>query len=229
MTVTVVLTVYNAASYLPKAISSVLGQTYPDLELWIMEDGSTDPLVDAILAEVTDPRVTILRHNPTVEERKATARYATLINRAVAYSTGELVTYLCGDDFYFPSRLQRMVATIEQGHDVVYGPQLMLNEHGQPVALRNPSGVLDDAYHRVDHNSVMHTREAFEKAGGWDDGPEHWRQADAIFWRRLTAAGYRFHPVQGGPTDAKRYQPQSVDQRMIRGETPWVDVSRVAA
>ena len=221
MTVTVVLTVYNAGAYLPEAIGSVLAQTYPDLELWIMEDGSTDPLVDATLSEIRDRRVTILRHDPTPEARAATTRYATLINRAVLHSTGELITYLCGDDYYAPDRLERMVAKIEQGHDVVYGAQVLLNEHGRLAGIRQTDGVLDDAYHRVDHNSVMHTRAAFDKAGGWDDSPEHWRHADAVFWRRLTDAGYQFVPVDGGPTDAKRYHPESVDQRMIRGEAPW--------
>jgi spore maturation protein CgeD len=219
--VTVVLTVYNAGVYLPKAVASVLRQTHPDLELLIMDDGSTDQLVEATLAEITDRRVTILRHAPTAEERAATTRYATLINRAVLHSTGHLITYLCGDDYYADNRLERMVAKIAEGHHVVYGAQLLLNEHGQPFGIRETEGVLDDAYHRVDHNSVMHTRAAFNNAGGWDDSPEHWSQADAIFWRRLTAAGYQFHPVAGGPTDAKHHQPQSVAQRLYRGEHPW--------
>lgn len=221
MTVTVVLTVYNAGQYLPKAIESVLRQTYTDFELWVMDDGSTDPLVAHTLASIHDPRVAVVTHSPTAEERAATTRYATLINIAVAASDGELITYLCGDDYYADDRLERMVAEIENGHDVVYGSQVLLNQYGQMFGIRPTEGVLDDAYHRVDHNSVMHTRTAFEKAGGWDDSPEHWRQADAIFWRRLTAAGYQFHPVGGGPTDAKHYRPDGVDQCAIRGEDPW--------
>lgn len=221
MTVTVIMTVYNAGHRLQKAIDSVLGQTHPDLELMIMEDGSTDPVVSQVLDQVTDRRVTIIRHHPTPAERAATARYATLINRAVWASTGQLITYLCGDDYYAHDRLERMVAKINEGHDVVYGAQLCLSENECPIALRPADQVLNDAYHRVDHSSVMHTRAAFDMAGGWDDSPEHWRQADAIFWRRLTAAGYQFVPVGGGPTDAKVYRLQSVDARIRRGEEPW--------
>jgi glycosyltransferase involved in cell wall biosynthesis len=221
MTVTVLLTNYEAADYLQQAIDSVLEQAFEDWELLIMDDGSKDPAVETILSSVNDPRATVIRYDPSVEERRASCRYATLINLGAAQTTGEHITYLCGDDYYLPDRLERMVAKLTDGHDVVYGPQLMLTSDGDLIGTRATLGVLDDAHCKVDLNSVMHTRESFERVKGWPDGAGVWRVADAWMWTRLTNFGYLFVPVDGGPTDVKRYRPDSVDVRCAAGEDPW--------
>jgi glycosyltransferase involved in cell wall biosynthesis len=221
VTVTVLLTSYEAAGYLQQAISSVLGQTFEDFELLIMDDGSRDPAVAEILDGVEDPRATVVRYTPTVAERRESCRYATLINLGAEQTTGEHITYLCGDDYYLPDRLERMVAKLAEGHDVVYGPQLMLDAAGVFTGERAALGVLDDAHCKVDLNSVMHTRESFERVKGWPDGAGVWRVADAWMWTRLTNFGYLFIPVDGGPTDAKHYRPESVDARCAAGQEPW--------
>ena len=229
--VTVILTIYNAAKHLPTAVSSVLGQTYQDWQLVALDDNSSDPKVAEILDSITDPRVRVV-HLPTTEtDRRRSVRYAALINQAVEQVDSPYVTFLCGDDYYLPTRLERMVAKLRAGHDVVYGAQLIREEDGSPrlvevscpAGVRECQGVLSDAFYRVDLNSVMLTRTAFKKAGGFPTHTAVWRDADAYFWRRLTDAGYRFYPVDNPaqPTDAKRYRAQSVDMRVRRGETPW--------
>lgn len=224
MKVTVLLTVYNSGMYLQRAIESVLEQTYTDWELLILDDGSTDPAVHQILDSIEETgRATVCRFDPTPDERQATARYATNINHGASITDGHLLSYLAGDDYYMPTRLERMVAKIQEGYHVVYGPQLLLNEYGQKLGLRQAIGRLDDAFHRVDYNSVVHTRESFEKAGGWDDDPVFWTDADGEFWNRLCRAGYRFVPVDGSddPTDAKHYRDTSVTMNVLAGRDPW--------
>jgi spore maturation protein CgeD len=231
MTVTVLLTSYNAGTLLGRAIKSVMEQTFRDFELLILDDGSTDQGTRKILdwfeeAGPLEIRSGVSRFSPTPAERAATVRYATLLNWGAEHSAGDYLTFLCGDDHFMPDRLERMVAKIEEGHDVVYGPQLMLDESGREWGTRPVLGTLDEAYHKVDLNSVMVTRDAFDAVGGFPDRPatpQLWREADAHFWRRLTDAGYRFVPVAGDePTDCKTYREQSVDARVIRGETPWL-------
>ena len=221
MRVTVLLTVYNSGHLLQRAIDSVLTQSYTDLELLILDDGSTDPGVARILTGVTDRRARVHTFNPTPVERAATARYATLINWGAAHSSGGYLAYLAGDDHYLPDRLRRMVELLDKGHRVVYGPQLMTSETGGEIGVRHTIGVTLDAYHHVDLNSVMQTRESFELVGGWPDDPELWRDADAHMWRRLNEAGIPFVPVEGEPTDCKCYRADSVDQRVIAGKEPW--------
>jgi glycosyltransferase involved in cell wall biosynthesis len=220
--VTVILTVYNAGTFLRAAIQSVFDQTFEDWELLAMDDGSTDSLVPMILSEATyDRRVRVERFDPMEMERFASVRYATNINWGAARTTGEYITYLAGDDYYLPDRLERMVAKADEGFPVVYGTQVMLRESGVKLGVRPPLADPADAWQRVDLNSVLHTRESFNRVGGWPTDPSMWRDADAFMWKKLTDAGYRFELVDGGPTDCKTYRDCSVDARVQRGETPW--------
>ena len=225
MSVTVVMPVYEAADCLPAAIGSVMAQTYEDWELVAIDDGSSDPRVARTLeAAEADPRVFTVRLETTEAERRESVRYATLINLWATFG-GDYLTFLCGDDFYLPDRLERMVAKLDEGADVVYGAQRMVRD-GVEFGVRSCQGVLDNAYHKVDLNSVMLTHRAFDAVGGFPDTPptaQMWREADAHFWNRLTDAGYVFVPVDDPerPTDVKRYRDEGIDARVIRGETPW--------
>jgi glycosyltransferase involved in cell wall biosynthesis len=223
--VSVLMTVYEAADYLEAAVQSVIGQTFLDWDLLVMDDGSPDPRIMEYLSSIDDERVTIVHFDTTSAEREQSVRYATLLNWGAEVTQGDYLTFLCGDDFYYSHRLGTMVDKIEEGHDVVYGSQRLLRENGDWFHVRTATQVLTSAYHQVDLNSVMVTRRAFDKVGGFpaEPSPTAWREADALFWNRLTDAGYLFVPValQEGCTDAKRYRNESVDARVIRGETPW--------
>ena len=224
--VSVVMTAYNQAPYVREAIDSVRAQTFTDWELIAFDDGSTDGSMMALHdAWRADPYgITINFEHPSLEERAASVRYATLINRGVRASSGEYITYLSGDDYYLPDRLERMVALLDEPRTirhVVYGAQRMI---GDTEGIRHTRGILMDAYGLVDLNSVMHTRSSFDGVGGWTDTPPTpmlWRCADGVMWRKLGLAGYPFVPVPGGPTDVKRYRPDSVDQRIIAGLNAW--------
>jgi len=234
LTVSVLLVSYNQGPLLDRAVRSVLGQTYQDWELGVLDDGSTDETTLALLDEYSDwdaePAIPfhLFRFHPSLEERAATVRYATLLNWGAVRAEGKYLTFLSGDDYYLPDRLERMVAKIQQAGSVVYGPQLMLDESGQSLGIRRAAGVLRDARCKVDLNSVLMTRKAFEHVGGFPDRPATpllWRQADTGLWGRLTDAGYWFVPVDGPePTDCKTFRIQGVDARVLRGETPWVAV-----
>jgi glycosyltransferase involved in cell wall biosynthesis len=225
MTVSVLLAAYEAADYLQDAVDSVFAQTYQDWELVAVDDNSADPRVMQILdAAGRDPRVFVVHLGTTEDERRQSVRYATIFNLCAEIAEGAL-TFLCGDDFYYPDRLERMVAKLAEGNDVVYGAQRMLRG-GVEFGVRSCQGVLDNAYHKVDLNSVMLTHRAFHAVGGFPDTPptpQMWREADAHFWNRLTDAGYVFVPVDDPerPTDCKRYRDGGIDARVIRGETPW--------
>lgn len=234
--VTVLMTVYEAGRFLEQSVRSVLDQTFTDWELLVMDDGSSDPLVGEVLDWLTftvrDPRVIVVRYEPTPEERARTVRYATNINSGFGCTSGSLITYLAGDDYYLPDRLERMVREMDRlvmagffDGVVVYGSQRLIREDGVEFGVRHTLGSLIDPYGYVDLNSVMHGRRHFGRAGGWPTtpSPENWRRADGVFWRRLCAVGCVFEPLNDGrgPTDVKRFREQGVDARVIRGEVPW--------
>lgn len=206
--VSVLLTSYNRPRYLPQAVQSVLAQTMGDWELIILDDSSADPGVTEYLRAVWNHPQVIIHKARVAEDRRASAcRYAVQANTGLKLAAGRHVTYLCDDDWYAPRRLEVMAAALDAdpAAGVVYGRQAITDEAGNVKGHRDGPDVLEDAHCRVDHSSVMHTAEAAAKAGGWDESPEHWATGDAVFWRRLHAAGYSFRRVPGDePLDYHR-------------------------
>lgn len=206
--VSVLLTSYNRPKYLKQAVESVLAQTMRDFELIILDDSSADPGVAEYLQTIWHyPQVIIHKARVAETERALKCRYAANANTGLKLATGRHVTYLCDDDWYAPRRLEVMSGMLDADPSlgVVYSRQMITSEAGDPLSTRVFEPVVGDAYCRVDHSSVMHTAEAGREAGGWDDSAEHWRVGDAVFWRRLHAAGYSFHLAPGDePLDFHR-------------------------
>lgn len=125
--VSVVLPSYNHADYIGDAIESVLGQTFTDFELIVIDDGSTDASVDVIRRYQSDPRVTVYT--------QANAGSAATINRGIAQATGPYVAILNSDDLYHPDRLARLIAVAEDaGADFVVTDLRLIDGAGAPIA-----------------------------------------------------------------------------------------------
>lgn len=111
--VSVVLPVYNVSSFLSESIESVINQTYPNLEIILVDDGSTDgssEVCDAYAAK--DYRIRVIH-----QENKGLSGAR---NAGLEVMTGEVVAFLDSDDAFYPEMLQRMVETmIETDSDVV--------------------------------------------------------------------------------------------------------------
>jgi glycosyltransferase involved in cell wall biosynthesis len=100
-TVSVVLPTYNRAALLPKAMRSVLDQSYRDLELIVVDDASTDATED-VARGIGDARVRYLRQP---ERRGASAAR----NRGIAEARGELIAFQDSDDEWVAGKLQLQV------------------------------------------------------------------------------------------------------------------------
>src|SRR5688572_24093435 len=86
---------YNYAYYLPRAIDSVLAQTYPHVEIVVVDDGSTDN--SETVLKSYGGRIRWLRQQ---NQGVAAAR-----NHGVRETTGELVAFLDADDLWLPLKL----------------------------------------------------------------------------------------------------------------------------
>ena len=104
--VSVLLPVYNAERYLAGAIDGVLGQTYRDFELIVVNDGSTDRSPEMLTAyAAADPRVRIISRPNT--------GYVPALNEALAAARGPLVARMDADDVSLPTRFERQVAYMD--------------------------------------------------------------------------------------------------------------------
>jgi GT2 family glycosyltransferase len=106
---------YNAAPYLTEAVESALGQSYGNVELILVDDGSTDasPAIGASVAERYPQRVTLL-HTPQVGPYPAR-------NLGLRYARGEFVAFLDADDWWDSTALEKLHGALVEGQaDLAY-------------------------------------------------------------------------------------------------------------
>jgi glycosyltransferase involved in cell wall biosynthesis len=113
--ISVVMPCYNAAAFVEEAVNCVMNQTYPDFELIVVDDGSTDGSTAILqqLATQYSPRMTVL-----FQERMGPypAR-----NLGLEHARGGRIAFLDADDYWTPDALEKLAAAIDSHHaDIAY-------------------------------------------------------------------------------------------------------------
>lgn len=124
--VSVMMPAYNAAPYIEQAIRSVLPQTYPEWELLVVNDGSTDP-TSAIARGIADARIRVFD--------KTNGGESSARNVALDHARGEFVAFLDADDAFEPEHLETAIRHL-RAHpecDAVYTDGTHIDEHGRPL------------------------------------------------------------------------------------------------
>lgn len=135
--VTVLMPVYNGRKYLREAIDSILGQTFPDFEFLIIDDGSVDGSLK-LIRSYDDSRIRVVIH-----ERNQ-GLVATL-NEGISLSSGEYIARMDCDDISLPERLAKQVELMDSDPTVaVCGTWAKsIDENGNAISLmRAPVGIL---------------------------------------------------------------------------------------
>lgn len=138
--VSVVMPVYNGRTYLAEAVRSILDQSVDDLELLVVDDGSTDG--SAELAEaVGDSRTRVVRAEHGGE---GAAR-----NRGLDEARGRWVAWHDSDDVALPNRLQALLQAVEGGADFAHHDMLLVDTADRPTCYLKSSAV--PAHHVLPH------------------------------------------------------------------------------
>ena len=181
--VSVVIPTHNRAKLVRRAISSVLGQTYDDFELIVVDDASSDDTEKAV-ASLGDERIRYIRHETN---RHASASR----NTGIAHSRGKYIAFLDDDDEWLPRKLSEQVDLIESlPHSVgmiycwmdVYRDGKL--EHRRRPELRGAifGHVLDSQ--RIGNSSTLVVRrQLIDQVGGFDESIP--RGNDGDFIRRV--------------------------------------------
>jgi hypothetical protein len=200
--VSVLMPVFNGQRYLEAALASILGQTLPDFEFVVVDDGSTDGTAQ-ILKRCADPRVRVHR----IEH----AGLIPALNVGVERCSAPFIARMDSDDISYPNRLAQQWEFLETHPDVDVATCWcdLLDESGNVVGQRgDPIGqdmILElAAGNTIVHGSVMLRRASLPPPPIYPKAPE-----DYWLWTGLARSGKRFHCVPealyGFRTHGERY------------------------
>jgi glycosyltransferase involved in cell wall biosynthesis len=181
----------NEERYLPRALRSAQRQTVRDLEILVVDDGSTDrtpSIVRALAAD--DPRIRLLP-NPG-------SGFVAAQNAGLAAARAPLVARLDADDISRPARVERQLREFDRNRRLValgtFG--LRINEWGLPVGRLRSGPVGPEGYRRVlannsaihlTHSSVTFRRDVAEQLGGYD--ADYYPADDHRLWSCMADRG----------------------------------------
>jgi glycosyltransferase involved in cell wall biosynthesis len=164
--VSIVLATYNGEAFLAKQLESLFNQTYSNIEIVAVDDGSRDNTV-SILNEHA------LRHpNMKVFVNDVNLGFIKNFEKGCSLSSGDLIALCDQDDYWDENKIKKMVATIED-HPIIYCDSLVCNENLEPtgtkisdlVNFRSWSNPLQLAvFCRIYAHAMMFTRSFFNKA-----------------------------------------------------------------
>jgi hypothetical protein len=197
--------VRDGERFLAEALDSVLGQTLADLELIVVDDGSTDGTA-ALLADAArrDERVRVLT--------QAAGGLAVALNAGCALVRAPVIARMDADDVALPDRLERQLAFLDARPEaaLVGGGIVLVDEAGREFD-REPGHAELAESNRLVHGTVTMRTEAFRELGGYrlDQSEDYdlWLRFEERFGIAALeepVIRYRFHPGQFSVTKLER-------------------------
>ena len=182
-TVSIVTSVYNGGDHLRESIESILAQTFTDLELVIINDGSTDDTQE-VIESFDDARIRAY-HQENIGLTRS-------LNRALKLSIGKYIARIDSDEISMPNRLARQVDFLDSNPEIGLVGSFCLNYHNgldnAPKKVITP--VSNEKIRKkllktnpIVHGSVMVRREVFDKVGFYNEDFKYVQ--DYELWGRI--------------------------------------------
>lgn len=201
--VSVIIPAYNAMTYLPETLDSVLKQTFTEFEVLIINDGSTD-CIEQWVTQLTDLRIKLIsKHNQGLSAAR---------NTGIEHAQGKYIAFLDADDLWEPTKLEKQVRCLEECPEIglVYTWTRFINEASEPtervVAFQVEGNVWEYLLVRdiiCNGSSAMVRGSCFETVGLFDVSLNS--VADRDMWVRI-AARYPFAVVKEPLTLYRRHR-----------------------
>jgi glycosyltransferase involved in cell wall biosynthesis len=191
--VSVITPTFNCANFIGAAIESVLTQTYGDLEMIVVDDGSTDGT-----AELMERWRGDVRYFSRPKMGVSAAR-----NFAISVAQGEFLAYLDADDIWLPYRLAAGIAVMDAHPEcgIVHGDVIVIDDDDHVISemwhresgVRPPRGACVSDLVRgnnVQVPTVLERRSCYDATNGFDQ--RFSRAEDYLHWFQVALKGYEF-------------------------------------
>lgn len=236
----VVIPAFNAQAFIDETVRSALAQTHGDVEVIVVDDGSTDDTLNCL--ERFGDRIIV--------HRQRNAGVAAARNAGVSKAKGEWVAFLDADDVWLPDKLERQLKAAQA--PLVYTNRCNIGARGDVPAVQTDVTPMHEGDvflalliegNFITMSSVMIRRELFDEMGGFFEGlagTEDWdlwlrvAERHSIRWCPEPLVRYRFHAAGISRNDRRmRQQRELVVARALaldRGQTlNWTTKRRIRA
>jgi O-antigen biosynthesis protein len=164
--VSVIMPVYNRVDTIESAVNSVLKQSYENIELIIVDDGSNDGTSE-LVKSFNDKRIVLIHNNSC--KGVSSAR-----NRGLSVARGEYIAYLDSDNIWDLRYVSAMVGAFIElpDADALYGGQMLFRgDQKDPFAIRFGSYNRSLLYNRnyIDLNAFCHKKRVYDVIGGFNE------------------------------------------------------------
>ncbi len=210
--VSVVITTCNRAEILPTALESVLSQTYPAIEIIVVDDGSTDETA-AVVAQYGQRVRYVRQSNQGVEMAR---------RQGIQAMIGDYITFLDDDDLMAPTKIERQAAILDSRLEVgvVHCGYRYIDKDGNILGM---SGRLPEGDMRKSlvwgcspwSGGPLIRRQCFDCFGA-DEHPDWY--SDWGMWLRITLAGNQWACVQEPLGDYRIVRGSMIDNRIPNAE-----------
>lgn len=207
--VSIVLPTYNQAHYLPAALDSIFDQVYPDYELIVVNDGSTDD-TSAVLDEYQN------RHS-FIRVDQDNQKLPRALNSGFARATGAYLTWTSSDNILMPSMLSVLVEALDDDGTVglVYADFHAIDDKGKDLGRFRVPDYDRHLLLQVNlvHCCFLYRRECMTQVGLFD--PEFVYGEDWEYWVRIS----KLYSMKRVPRALYRYRlhRKSMTGELVRG------------
>ena len=189
--VSIVIPVYNGANYVAEAIESALKQTYKNIEIIVVNDGSTDN-TEKIVKKYGDKIRYFYKENGGV---------ASALNLGIKNMKGEYFSWLSHDDVYYPNKIERQIEELKNidKDNILYSGFELINDKSEflyawEIASKNEYRKLNNSFYAlllsdIGGCTLLIPKEVFDNVGFFDE--KLLCVQDYDFWFRMFRYGYK--------------------------------------
>ncbi|MBD2387213.1 glycosyltransferase family 2 protein [Cylindrospermum sp. FACHB-282] len=171
--VSVIVPAYNAEKFIAKTLYSIIEQTYKNIEILVVDDGSQDKTAEIV-------RSIAQKYQQIILLQQSNSGVASARNLAIENSRGEFIAPIDADDIWYPQKIEKQVqCMLQAGSEVglVYSWSMDIEENEMPTGYFRASRIEGDVYTTLllhyfigNASSIMIRRTCFEQVGGYDSG-----------------------------------------------------------
>lgn len=196
--ISVIMPAYNAERYIEQAINSVVDQIYPNWELIVIDDGSTDST--ALIVKKIATAETRIQYFYQQNGKQGKAR-----NKGIKESKGELLAFLDADDWWEKDRLEIEVPLLIENNELSLvfsqGYKFAENKISDFDIIVKPLWDKDDLplfieKNRIPIQSVLVKKAVLDKLGNFDEEQALQNAEDYELWLRMLFEGFRFMSIE---------------------------------